>query len=757
MDLFSEPWMQVRRAGIALAAFAILLLLVIPALAQETPVVNAIEVKGLRRIDEGSVRARIAQRAGEPLSSDQVTKDIQEIYKMGYFDDVRVEVDSFEGGVKLIYVVREKPVITRVDFQGNRKMEDDKLRDNITVSSGSIADTILIQENADRLVAFYSSKGYSLAEVVPVLRRVSDSQAVLTYQISEGKKVKVKKIIIEGNEKISDRKIKGAMRTGKWWLLSFLTGKKGYYEKNLLRADVENIKDLYYDRGYIQAVVREPEVELTKNKKKMVITINVFEGEQFELSEVDITGNTVFTEEEIRKNLKSEPNKVFSKSKLQEDVASINDMYGEKGYAAANVAPEVIPDEAAKEVDVDLRIREGEVYTIGRVTISGNLRTRDKVIRREVRLDEGETYNSKLIKRSYQRLSNTNYFEDVKLVPRLRHAEKEVDLDIDVTERKTGSISLGGGYSSLDRIIGTVEFTQGNFRGMGQTLKIKAEFGSVSDYYTVSFTEPWFLGKPIAFSTSVYNTSREYVDYDREATGFTLGFGKELSEYWRAGIVYNLEEANITNLGETASAIIREQEGRKLTSSVSPSISWDTRDNYLNPHSGTKNGLVVDVAGLGGDNRFFKANFDSHWFLPVSEKTTLALRGRFGHATGFAGEDVPLYERFYVGGINTIRGLDFGQGGPRDETGDVIGGLNMVILNAEYIFPLVESMNLYGVVFFDAGSAYDSKLEELRHTTGGGVRWISPMGPIRLEWGYNLDRKIGESQSRLEFSLGSFF
>lgn len=757
MKMPTWSWNLRKRVAMAFAVCAVLLVHALPAVAQEAPVVNAIEIHGLRRIDEGSVRAKISQGMGKPLSSEAVTADIQQIYKMGYFDDVRVEVEPFEGGLRLIYIVREKPVITRVDFQGNKKLDDEKLRDQLTISPGSIADTVLIQENADRIKLLYSNKGYALAEVVPVVRRVSDAQAVLTYQISEGKKVKVKKIRVEGNKHMRTGKIKGVMKTGKWSIFNFLTGKKGYYEKKRLEADIDRIKNLYFDKGYIQAAVSEPEVELTADKKKMIITIRVSEGDRFNLRSLDISGNTIFTEKEIRQELKSEPGEVFSKGRLQEDIATITDMYGEKGYAAANVVPDVVPNEAEKVVDVDLNIREGEIYSIGRVTISGNIKTRDRVIRREVRLNEGDTYNGKLIKRSYQRISNTNFFEEVKLVPRLRHREREVDLDIDVKEKKTGSISLGVGYSSIDRLVGMVEFNQANFRGMGQNLKVKAELGSAASYYTIAFYEPWLFGNPISFSTSVYNTSREFVDYDREATGFSVGLGKELGEYWRANLVYNLEEANITNVGVTASEIILEQEGERLTSSISPSITRDSRDNFIDPHEGSKNKLVVNYAGLGGDNKFVKVTLDSQWFFPVSERTTLAVRGRYGHATGLNGEDVPLYERFYVGGIYTIRGLDFGQGGPRDETGDVIGGLNMVIFNTDFVFPLVPSIKLKGVVFTDVGSAYDSKLDELRYTAGAGVRWISPVGPIRLEWGYNFDPKVGEADSRWEFAVGTFF
>ncbi len=748
-----------RTKTVALAvvvACAVFLAYSLPALAQDVPVVNVVEIQGLQRIEEGSVRAKITHGPGEPLSSEKVTADIQEIYKMGYFDDVRVEVEPFEGGVRLIYIVREKPVIMRVEFQGNKKLDDEKLKDRLTITSGSIADTALIQSNADLLTRFYSSKGFALAEVVSVVRRVSDSQAVLTYQISEGPKVKIKKIEIVGNKALSKGKIKGVMKTGKWRFWSFLF-KEGYYEKGSMDADVKRIKDLYFDNGYIQAAVTEPEIEISKDKKRMTIVIRVSEGEQFNLSSIDITGNTVFTEAELREKLTSEPGTVFSKGKLEKDIVEFTDTYGEKGYAAVAVLPDIVPEEATRQVKVTLRINEGDIYSVGEISISGNHKTRDKVIRREVRLNEGDTFDGKLLKRSYQRITNMDFFEEVKLVPRLKHREKEVDIDIAVKEKKTGSISLGVGYSSQDKTVGMIEFNQANFRGAGQNVKVKAELGSVANYYSLSFTDPWFLDRPVAFSTSLYNTEREYADYSRKSLGFSVGLGKEFKEYWRANITYSLEEADITEVDATASAVIREQEGKRLTSSISPSVSRDTMDNFIDPHTGSRNSASLVYAGLGGENMFLKFKINSDWFFPVSERTTLVFRGQYGHATGLQDRKVPLYEMFYVGGINSIRGLGFGEAGPRDDTGEVIGGLNMLVFNTEYIFPLSDSLRLKGVVFFDTGAAYDGKIDKMRYSTGGGVRWLSPMGPIRLEWGRNLDPLPGESKSRWEFAIGAFF
>lgn len=743
--------------GRAIVIFLIVLSLASFVHAQELPIVNAIEVKGLKRIEEGAIKARITQKTGEPLSSEKTAEDIKNIYKMGYFDDVKVEMETFEGGIKLIYIVKEKPTIIRVEFQGNKELSDDKLREKITLSPGSIADITLIQDNASRIKSFYEEEGYWLATVVPVVNKVTEHEVTLTYQIQEGEKVRIKKINILGNKAISSGKIKGVMRTSEWAIYSFLTS-SGYYKKETMNKDIEAIKDLYFNRGYIKAIIAEPEIKLTADKKGMIIEIQIFEGDQYRVSGIEIAGNKAFSEADIRKKVSLKTGDYFSRETLKKDITALTELYTQNGYAMANVSPDIIPDEKNKAVKVIYKIEEGEIFRIGRIEISGNIKTRDKVIRREMRLDEGDKFNSALLKRSYERINNLNFFESVELSPKPRYEERLLDIDIKVKERPTGFLSVGGGYSSVDKLIGVVDITQGNLFGKGQYLKLKGELGGRSSFYELSFRDPWFMEKPISFSTDIYKTTREYVDYKRRATGFGFGFGKSLDEYWGASISYNLEKVTIYDVAEGASDFIKDQRGTRITSSITPSIVRDSRDNFIDPSRGSRNSLYVTFAGIGGTNAFIKGVADSAWFFPIGT-TTVSLRGRFGYATGLFGKEIPLYERFYVGGIYTVRGLGFGEAGPRDEKGSVIGGTKELIFNLEYIFPILSEMRLKGVMFADAGNSYDKDepIGTLRYTSGLGIRWISPIGPIRIEWGYNLNKKTGEGSSKLEFTFGTFF
>ncbi|MFO0751898.1 MAG: outer membrane protein assembly factor BamA [Thermodesulfovibrionales bacterium] len=726
---------------------------------EELPLVTAIEVKGVKRIEEGSLRSRISQKIGTPLSSEKTTEDIKTIFKMGYFDDVRVDIEPFEGGIKVIYIVKEKPTVIKVDFQGNKKFGDDKLREHITLSPGAIADVTLINDNAGKIRAFYEDEGYYLAAIIPVVRKVDESEVAVTFQIDEGKKVKIKSITIDGNKALSDRKIKKAMKTKERDFTSFVLG-TGYYKKEEMRADLEHIKDLYFNNGYIKVLVGEPFLELTKNREGMKITIPVAEGDQYKVSGVEVAGNKAYSDKELRPLIKLAPNTVFNKDRLSKDVTALSDKYSNNGYALVSIYPDLVPDEDKRVTKVIYRINEGDRFTVGRIDITGNTRTRDKVIRREVRLDEGEIFNASALKRSYERLNNLQYFETVDISPKPKPELKMVDLDVTVKEKPTGFLSVGGGYSSVDKFIAMVDITQGNLFGRGQYLKLKGELGGNSSFYELSFRDPWFLDRPLSFGAGIYKVTRKYDDFDRKATGIELSLGKSFGEYWSASTSYVFEKARITGVAEDASSTIKDQEGSSTTSSIGFSLGRDSRDNYLDPSRGSKNALYFTFAGLGGTNKFLKVLLDSGWYFPVFKKTTFAVRGRVGYATGLFGEELPLYERYYVGGIYTVRGIGYGEAGPRDINASAIGGEKELIFNFEYIFPIVSEYKLKGLVFFDAGRAYGAEEtfgSDLRYTAGTGIRWISPMGPLRIEWGYNIDKRTHESASKVEFTFGSFF
>ncbi|MCE5312082.1 MAG: outer membrane protein assembly factor BamA [Nitrospiraceae bacterium] len=751
-----------KMTGNKLAVFIIFLLVFVFALdavAQQIPNVTAIEVKGIRRIEEGAIKAKISQKTGAPLSHEKTTEDIKTIFKMGYFEDVNVQIEPFEGGVRVLYIVNEKPTIVRVEFQGNNEFKDEELKEKIGLAAGAISDVSLINDNANKLRVFYEDEGYFLAQIVPVLKKEKDGEAAVTFQITEGDKVKIKTISFEGNKKISTSKIKKAIKTTERGMFSWVLG-TGYYKRQVMKEDLEKIRDLYYNNGYLKMTVGEPKLDLIDNKKKMNISIAISEGDQFRVSDFDIAGNKVYKKEELLKLLKIKKGEVFSRETLKKDVTALSDQYANKGYALVAIGPDLKTDEEKKTVSITYTISEGEKYKIGRIDISGNTKTKDKVIRREIRLDEGADFDASALKRSYERLNNLQFFETIDMVPKPKAETKEVDLDVKVKEKPTGFISVGGGYSSIDSLIGMVDITQGNLFGTGQYVKLRGELGGKSSYYELSYKDPWFMDKPLTFGASVYNTKREYDNFDRKSTGAGVSFGKYYGEYWYASVGYNFEVTTINNIASDASAIVKDQEGKATTSKVTFTLARDSRDNYLDPLKGSRHAATLAVAGLGGTNAFLKTELETGWYFPVWETTTFHLKGTVGYATALFDKKLPLYERFYVGGIYTIRGLSYGYGGPRDVNGDPIGGVKEIVLNAEYIFPIFPEFKFKGVVFTDAGKAYGTSEtfgSDLKYTAGTGIRWISPIGPIRIEWGYNLNKKDGESSSKIEFMFGSFF
>jgi outer membrane protein insertion porin family len=724
------------------------------------PLIKSLEIRGNKKIEKETVRGKITSKIGSVFSQENVQKDIKILYSLGYFDDVRIELEPFEGGIKLIINLKEKPTINSLDFQGNKEFDSDKLKENISITPGAIANYSLIMDNIEKIIAFYQSEGYWHVNVFPIIRSISEDSVAVTFQIDEGPKVKIKKITIEGNQFISSGDIKDVMKTKERWMFSFITG-SGIYKEVEMKADIERIRQLYHSRGYIYTAISEPMVTLSPDKKKLFITIQISEGEQYKIGELSFSGNTVFKNTELYGHIKSATGEIFNRTKLRKDIDTILDLYLEKGYARADINPKMKVNSEEKFVDITFSISEDDIFRIGRIQITGNRKTRDKVIRREMRLDEGDIFNNKLLKRSYQRINNLNYFETVELNTTPRIKEKLIDLDVNVKEKLTGMLTIGAGYSSIDKFVVMGEVAQSNLFGKGLFLKFKANLSSIRTNYSISLADPWFMDKPIAASVSVYNETFEFPDYDKKATGGSIGFGKELSEYVGGKITYNLENVEITDVADDAPLLIKDQIGIRLTSSVSPSIWRDTRDNFLEPRTGSKNAVFTTIAGLGGDNYFIKGVFDSLWYFPAFWSTTFSIRGRVGYAKGYAGRDLPLYERFYVGGINTVRGLGFGEAGPRDKNGEIIGGSKELIFNTEYIFPIEKNIKLKGVIFFDAGKAFDDgesiNITSLRTTAGFGLRWLSPFGPIRLEWGYNIDPKEDEGRSKIEFSLGGIF
>jgi outer membrane protein insertion porin family len=746
--------------------------------------VTLVEVQGNKRIETATILAKIKTREGGVFSPSQIKDDIKALYQLGHFEDVQVKTEGFENGLKVIFVVKEKPLIRKITFEGNNELTTEKLKEGFTLLPRTAFNIQLINEAAEKIRLKYQDAGFYDAVVVPVINELKGGDRNVVFYIEEGQKVKIADIIITGNNALSTEEIKKSLKTQEYWFFSFL-GRSGALRTEELREDVETIKNLYYNKGYIQVQVDEPVIvpkqytfrecyfwghkKTFTRKNELVIRINVKEGEQFRVGSVNIKGNQIISTEDLEKEIKLKRGDIFSRDVLRQDVNTIIDRYDSLARPFANVVPLFDINQNNKTVAITIDIQEGGEVRIGRIDISGNSKTRDKVIRREMRLAEGDLYNKKALKRSYERLNNLNFFETVEIVPQRRQMEPIMDLDVKVKEKLTGTLSIGGGYSSVDKLVGIAEVTQGNLGGRGQLLKLKLQWGQAgtTNLYVLSFMEPYLFDKPIWGKIDLYNQTQQYDGYDLKSNGIGLSAGKSFGEYVSTSLRYSLDSSLVSNITLTAPFTIQQQLGnygdRITTSALTWSLARDTRDFYLDPKTGSKNSIYAEYAGgpLGGDANFFKTVGDSAWYFPLFWDTVFMARGRYGYVESIIDKPVPVGERFFVGGPSTVRGFRFGSAGPRDSQLNAIGGTKEMLFNFEYSFPIVPAARLKGVLFYDVGKAFDSnenvRLSELRQSTGWGFWWLSPIGPLKFEWGYIVHKRPTDQPSQFEFSIGAMF
>ena len=457
--------------------------------------------------------------------------------------------------------------------------------------------------------------------------------------------------------------------------------------------------------------------------------------------------------------------KVFSRVVLMKDISNLADVYADQGYAFADINPLTRIDEENKKVNLTLDIEKGEKVFVEKINISGNTKTRDKIIRREIELAEGDLFSSTKLKRSKRNLNRLGYFDALDIATVRGSDPGKIVFNVNVEERPTGSFAIGAGYSSVDNFIGTVSITQNNLFGTGRRLKADVTASSSSQRYNLSFTEPWFLDKPISAGFDLFRIDKEFTDFTKFSNGGDIRFGFPVRQDTRLFLTYKLENVDITDVSDSAAIEIKQQEGERLESSIAALLKRDSRNSLLEPTEGSVENVSVEVAGsfLGGDVNFAKYFVDVGKYFPAPLETTFFLRGRAGYVHTLGDDDaVPIFEKFFLGGINTIRGFESRSIGPKDPvTGDVIGGDLEVIGNIEFIFPLVPKQRVKGLVFIDTGNAYDTvgdfDFSELRTGVGAGVRWLSPMGLLRLEWGFNVDPEDDEESSQFEFSIGGSF
>jgi outer membrane protein insertion porin family len=725
--------------------------------------VAGISIRGNQRIEAQAIEKEIKSKAGDPYLPEFLDQDLRAVFKMGYFSDVRLETEQTPQGKKITFVVEERPFVKRIDLSGNKEIKEEDLKEQITLKPFTILNLNTINETLEKMTAYYQSKGYYNVRITYTVTYEDKGQAaVIVYTINEGKKVFIKTIVFQGNKGFTEKQLKAVMSTNEKGYFSFITN-SGVYKKELLEQDLEKIASFYFNHGYLKARVGEP---LVKHEGDwLYVTLTVEEGQPYRMGQVGISGDLIQPPEKMKASLAISKEKFYNREVIRKDILMLNDLYSLEGYAFAEINPQIKEDPARLIVDLTYEIRKGSKVYFERIDIVGNVKTRDKVIRREFKVTEKGLFDARSLRKSNENLHRLDFFEEINISTSPGSQEDRMKLKVEVKEKMTGSFSLGAGYSAVEKIMFMGQIQERNLFGRGQRLSLDAQLGAVTTRYNLGFYEPWVLDTLVSGEINLFNWTREYEKYNKESIGGNLGFGYPiLGEDTRAFLTYAYEDANVTNVAEDAAQIIQDMKGRHRTSSLRLTLRRDTRDLIFNTTKGSLNSVSVEYAGgpLGGTNYFTRYSAGSGWHIPLLWGTTFFANGKWGYITRNAGGDLPLYEKFYLGGINSIRGFKYNDISPRDPaTNQQIGGEHMVQFNFEFIFPLMEKAGLKGVLFFDTGNVFTKeeglKLGSLRKSAGLGIRWYSPIGPLRLEWGYVLDQKTGEDKSNWEFTIGAFF
>lgn len=754
------------RGRCALLIFFALLLGSVPALAQAPPpadrqiLVKEIAVQGNRRVQEAVILARVGAKIGSPFVANRTAEDIRAIFSLGFFDDVQVKVEDFEGGVKLTYMVVERPFVRDIVFAGNKKEDAATLQDKIDLKLGSVYNPVEVNRGADKLKEFYEQEGYFEVGITPEVEKLADGDVTITYRIAEGRRISIDQIVIEGAQGLTPQQVKGAMDTQEREYIVL----RGTVQRQKLDEDVDRIIQLYNDFGYVQARVESSEIQVDREKARATVRVVVVEGPQFKVGGVDVTGNAVLPIEEVRKRIELKTGDVFSRSKLRDSVKGITDLYSAVGRASADVAPNTLQDIPARLVNIVFEINEGPETYVERINIAGNTRSEEKILRREIPMAEGDLFTSQKLARAKQRLTNLNYFDKVEAKTAPGSAKDKIIVNIDVTEKPTGLFSIGGGYSSQDGVLGTLDLSQRNFLGKGWEVFLRLRGGENLQTGTIGFTEPWLFDRPLAAGFDLFNTRRILPDYTVESLGGDIRLGHPLGEYSRINAVYRVSQDRISDVNQLGSPQLISQEGTHLTSLVGVNLSRDTRDNVYDPTRGSTASIGLDFAGIGFGEKFVRSVAAATYFQPLPWlEHVLSFRFTAGYSFGWDKDSVPLFERFYLGGSNSLRQFKSLQVSPRDNTGTRIGGNSELLGTIEYQIPLF--FGIKAALFYDVGQVWGPDIQggakidlsDLRHGVGAGFRWNSPFGPIRVDYGIKLDQRKGESFGEFNFSAGSSF
>ncbi len=772
---------------------------------------------GYRKLAPEDVLAYMTEtQIGKEFTPEGLTRDAKALWDSGFFEDISISLTRSGSTVDLQVSVRERPSIKALEFEGNSEVSSEDLTEHLAsvVKPGSVLNTTVLGKAVERIRDKYAEEGYFLAEASHELKPQKDGEVLVKFIVVEHEPVTVRRITFVGNYNVPESELRDVMLTGAPGFFDFGTG--GMFRQDMFDRDILVLSSLYYDKGYLLAQLATPRIMLTPDRTGIELTITVNEGPRFKIRslrvyERDDQGHEIEPlggRRKLREMITARPGEFFNRATLVKDIGAIQTMYRDAGYANVEAPPQTETDAETKEVDVSIPVRRGKLTHFGRIEIRGNTKTRDKVIRREMVLEEGQLYSETGIEESKRRITQLGFFERVDISTEQGDAPDTVNINVEVTEKPTGTFQVGAGFSSIEAFIATAQVQQANLFGNGQSLALQAQISGLRQLIDVRYYEPYFMDSVFSMSANVYDQLRVYENFSQTSVGGSLSYGYPIVQPdLRLSLAYTLEDNQISTSTTstffgTASAVSTFQRlplanlfSDGLTSSVRPTLTYDTRNNQLCPSSGIYLQGSAEFASttLGSDNEFVKYRGIGRFYYPITDSMVLKLNSELGFVTSPNPEGVPIFARFFLGGILDLRGFPLRSIGPRlplraslDENaparlnGANIGGNLMYFQNLELEFPIFDKVGIRGVVFTDLGNSWNleklycsaagaspyastnpcftaASLAELRTSWGFGVRWFSPLGPLRFEWGFPFQRLPYEDSYVFEFTIGNFF
>lgn len=791
--------------------------------AEGTPILR-IDISGNRRVAQEDILTYLREKPGQFFKVDNLASDVRALWDSGFFDDIEVDMTREDRGVVLRFLVRERPNIKAVEFEGNDEIENDKLQEAIEVKANTILSVPSVRRSVQKIKDAYAEKGYFLADVESAIEPQRDNEVIVRFKITEHQPVTVRRITFVGNYNVPDEELRAVMQTGQGSLFSFGSG--GPYRQDVFERDVLLLNALYYDKGYMNVQVGTPRVMLTPDREGIEITILIHEGPRFKIRQLrvyerDAEGREVEPlggRRALRQLVRAKSGDYFNRAELVKDLQAVRTVYRDAGYANVEADPETELDPVNKQVDIIIPIRRGPLVRVERIEIRGNTKTRDKVMRREMEIEEGQLFSETKLEDSKRRITALGYFERVDVSTEQGSTPETMNINFEVAERPTGTFQVGAGFSSIENFIATAQIQQANLFGNGQSLALQAQISGLRQLISIRFFEPYFLDSDWSTSVELYDNLLVFPDFARQTIGGALTFGYALVQPWlRIGLTGTVQHDSVdtdrvnTFFGSTSGFVSVFQRlplanlfsaGRTI--SLRPAITYDTRNNRLFPSSGIFLQASSELASsaFGSELEFLRHEAIARFYYPLfgqgetpGSGFILKMNNKVGVITSPLRDGVPIFARYFLGGILDVRGYRLRTLGPRlplnssldfnappIPNGANIGGNLLYYSNLEFEFPIIDKVGIRGVTFLDAGNAWNledqfckttpapqfselvspcfefaNSLTRLRWASGAGIRWFSPLGPLRFEWGFPLNKLRYEESSVFEFTIGNFF